>query len=483
MCHSSLRFLIVVSASVGVVFSARSLIAQDQKKTDGRVAWQFIGTQDKLPRVFRQLQKDRWELLITGEPPIPFTELDRKDEFLYLQNDQSKLIYRLSAERGYWRTPTSDPEDWKTWVKGSWVDPGTLPNTLGPASKEYVIKLAYFVPVDRRPVANYDRKIRVVMKIVSELYREDLQDKNYNSEGFHFELGADGEPVVHLVRGEKTAGHYNNAPVYDDNVQWNRIVPELREELGSTDEQVLIAFAETYDNGPSENLWPGCMARGAYYTADGGLGIYTAHLLKDEFCATTLDEQRKKFFDQTPVPGRRAMGHKMNSPRCEFVEDGIGAVAHELGHALGLPHDRRRDDVYIMGNGFRNLRYNFTSSRTRRVQFSDENARLLMASRYLNPGLDETDNISPELSMTLTATRSQLFAEVTATDNLSLTSIVFLDTVEGSIVEGQSLKGPEATLRQRIDKAKLRDGEVEILCIVTDAGGNQTRVPVKLQIR
>ncbi len=52
-----------------------------------------------------------------------------------------------------------------------------------------------------------------------------------------------------------------------------------------------------------------------------------------------------------------------------------------------------------MGNGFRNLRYNFTTSRTRHAQFSDENARLLMASRYLNPELDPTDNTPPQVTL------------------------------------------------------------------------------------
>jgi hypothetical protein len=172
----------------------------------------------------------------------------------------------------------------------------------------------------------------------------------------------------------------------------------------------------------------------------------------------------------------------MNSPRCEFVEDGIGAVAHELGHALGLPHDRRRDDVYIMGNGFRNLRYNFTSSRIRRAQFSDESARLLMASRYLNPELDATDSKPPDVTLKLTAERSQLYAEVTASDDRELTSVLFFDKVEDTIVDGKPLEGAEATFRQRIAKAKLRDGEVEILCIVTDSGGNQTRASETLKV-
>ena len=32
-----------------------------------------------------------------------------------------------------------------------------------------------------------------------------------------------------------------------------------------------------------------------------------------------------------------------NSPRHHFIEDGFGAVAHELAHTLWLPHDTRQD--------------------------------------------------------------------------------------------------------------------------------------------
>ncbi|HSG72147.1 MAG TPA: hypothetical protein VLA12_17155 [Planctomycetaceae bacterium] len=466
-----------------ILFCALTGFAQEKQtdSTDNRNGWKFFRATDKQEALFTHQEKLNWKLEFADGSVQALTELERTDDHIIMQNNGSKLIYRLTAGRGYWRTPGSEPDDWKTWVKGEWVQVPISP--IKSSSKDYVIKLGYFVPQDRQPIPNYDRKIRVIMNIVAELYRDDLLEKGYDSGGFQFELQEDEQPTVHLIKGNRTAGYYNNSPAYEANEQWKRLVPEIRDELGSTDDQVLVVFAETYDNGPADHGWPGSIALGSYYTADGGLGIYTSHILKDAFCALSLDEQRKKFFDRTPVAGRRAIGHSMNSPRCEFVEDGIGAVAHELGHAFGLPHDRRQDDIYIMGNGFRNLRQNFTASKRKKAQFSDDNARLLMSSRYLNPDLDRTDNTAAEVDLKLVVEgRMTLYADLTLKDDKGLRALVLTDTIEGTIVEGQELSGKETTLRVKLNKVALRDGEVKVMAIVTDTGGNQTRVTRSLKV-
>ena len=52
---------------------------------------------------------------------------------------------------------------------------------------EHRIRLGYFVPSDRQPVANYEQKIRVVMAVVADLYLSDLRAKGYQTEGLQFE--------------------------------------------------------------------------------------------------------------------------------------------------------------------------------------------------------------------------------------------------------------------------------------------------------
>jgi hypothetical protein len=318
------------------------------------------------------------------------------------------------------------------------------------------------------------------MTIVAEVYLEDLRGKKYHTDGLRFESEENekDKPAVRLVRGERDASYYNNAPRYDANEQWRRMNREIRAKIGDPQQQVIIVFAETYDDGPAEHLWPGVIARGAYNSADGGLAIFSSHLLRDELCALTVREQRKRFFDQTPVPGRKAWGHRINSPRGTFAEDGVGAVAHELGHALGLPHDRRDEAHDIMGNGFRNLRWNFAPEAKERVRFSEENARLLMSSRYLADDLDPSDRQPPKVQVTsLTAVSGgEWTVSVKMSDNNGLRAAVFVDRTAGSVIAGGKLTGVAQEFRQALTAMDAKSQPLQLQLIVTDAGGNQTRV-------
>jgi hypothetical protein len=83
------------------------------------------------------------------------------------------------------------------------------------------------------------------------------------------------------------------------------------------------------------------------------------------------------------------MGHgRPDSPRHYFIEHGCGAVAHELGHALGLSHDTRQDARHH-GQGFRRIRWNFADppQPANGGAFSEENIRVLLSSRFLAAGL------------------------------------------------------------------------------------------------
>jgi len=457
-----------------------------------RKVWQYTQGEETVRIVNTQAKE--WAADRADGRKVVYEELARTEDFVELRNVATKLRVRLHADHGEWRRESD--ADWKRWMNGAWVSgppkppaapavadakPAATPAT---GASPYRVRVAYFVPKDRQPAANYEQKIAVVMSIVSEVYRTDLQAKGYQTDGLSLE-SANGKLAVRLVRGEKAASYYNDAPKHNANEHWRRLLPEIRSSVGDTDKHVIVVFAETYDFGPWPYLWPGVMARGAYYSAEGGLAIYTAHILRDEFCALSVAEQRRRFVDTTPMTGRRALGHGPNSPRGEFAEDGFGAVAHELGHALGLPHDRRDDSHDIMGNGFRNLRWNFpvSGSPPRRAEFSVECARLLMSSRYLARDLNLADNQPPTVELKLSGARGTApSASVKASDNTGLRAVVFVDETAGTVVAGRKLSSKGQDFRESLPTSVVHAGQIKVRAIVTDDGGHQTRVSETLRV-
>ncbi len=439
----------------------------DDEPTADRSAWHF--TNEDVVATIKLQEDGSWiGIRNDGRRPV-YDQIEVTDEYIMLQNRDTQLFLRLHGDWGYWKRPSD--EDWTQWTQGEWTASG-FPEPLG----EHRIRVAYFVPTDRTPADGYEQRIRNIMTVVSDLYQYSLSNQGYDFDGLSFEQ-AEGEVVVHLIQGPREATYYNNGPQHSETVQWERVSHEIGEQLGNTDEQLIVVFTECFGNGQSQFLWPGTIARGERFTTNGGMVMYSAHLLRGPFAVDTLGDLRALFFDQTPVRGRRVMGHRANTPRCEFIEDGIGAIAHELGHALGLVDDHRQDDLDLMGNGFRNLRWNLDPQERRKVVFSEENARLLMSSRYIADDLDLEDNEPPMVEVErLSANASSQLILVRASDNTGLRAIVFKDTQVGSIVEGQRLNGTEQEVRQRLPLNGTGGFPIALEVIVTDNGGHQTRV-------
>jgi hypothetical protein len=452
---------------------------EPSKDAHPRNAWLYMASGKA--GSFQKETGKQWIEKTPGGGDFQFEETEVTYKYVELFDRNRTMWLRLYSDHAEWRQ--GEKPQWNRLPHtGRWVKVSDLPKA---AKKDYHIRLAYFVPTDREPAPDYDKKIRVLMHFVSELYRQDLEARRIRSEGLRFET-RDGQPLVHLIRGERTAAFYNKAPDYDPQNQWKHILAEMPPSVGMPSKNLIVVFAETYDSGAAKYEWPGGVALGVRYSAEGGAGLFSAWILRQQFCATSVEQQKKLLFDSTPIKGRTAVGHgQPDSPRFQFIEDGFGAVAHELGHALGLPHDHRQDDHDIMGNGFRHLRWNFTArpDLMRRARFSDDNARILYSSRYLASDLVLSDGLAPTAQLKWAeplkpgATRIKVL--VTASDDQGLRAILFFSAAQDSVVGGRDLTGKQQEFEQTLAVQPLKAGPYRLEALLADVGGNLTQIELK----
>ncbi len=162
-----------------------------------------------------------------------------------------------------------------------------------------MVRLIYFLPINRRAQHDIDTKLDTLIKDVQQFYAEQMQSHGFGRKTFTFETDATGKAVVHHVNGRFTDRYYNNETL-------KKVIEEIGEQFSLSTNLYLISI----DTG-SERIDAQWCGRGGIHGATGGKAIVPA------------------------------------SGSCF---DGISTAAHELGHAFGLDHDFR-DDAYLMSYG------------------------------------------------------------------------------------------------------------------------------------
>ncbi|PTL41288.1 hypothetical protein [Blastopirellula marina] len=431
--------------------------------------------EDQNTSYFVDLGDGRWLEVEPSGKEFRFEQLQRNDKQVELIDRGRNIKVNLLAD---YAELSMQGKPYVRWRKGEWVKTEDLPEYAQISPVDHKVRLIYFVPTDREPTAHYREKINTLMHFVNETYKYEFRRRGLPDRGLVFETDEEGVPIVHLVHGKNPAQFYNGAPNYDPYFQLRQLRPEIPRSIGNEHTHLVVTFLETYDPGPNQFEWPGGIALGGWRSADGGTANFSAWVLQDMFCATNIEDQEKLFRDRTPIEGRTALGHgRTNSPRFEFIEDGMGAVIHEVGHALGLPHDQRDDRHYIMGNGFRKMSVNLNEKTPveQRARFSDDNARILAQSRLLNPEVDLADRESPKFELSLSNTdRPNVYkVQVKATDDKGLKAVLYFDDVKGSVVDGAEMSGVEAEKNLDLElRTDDQEKNVRLEVKVIDQGGN-----------